>query len=285
MWGESVELKNGMKMPKLGQGTWRMGEKSNREQDEIECLRLGIELGITLIDTAEMYGEGGAEKVVGKAIAPFDRSRLFLVSKVYPYHAGGDALIRSAEQSLRRMGTDYMDTYLLHWPGAIPIKDTIAGMEKLLRDGKIRSWGVSNFDLRGMEHVLSQPGGSACVTDQLLYHLGSRGVDYELLPWLRSQRIVMMAYCPVAQGGRLREELVRHPVLRQIAAAHNISVIQLLLAFVLHQQNVVAIPKAATLDHVRANAAALEVELSDQELAALDQAFPVPDHPEPLDIQ
>lgn len=285
MFYDDPMLKNGVRMPKLGQGTWHMGEKSNREHEEIECLRLGIELGLNLIDTAEMYAEGGAERVVGKAIAPFRRSELYLVSKVYPHNAGGAALIRSAEQSLRRLGTDYIDTYLLHWPGSIPIDETIAGMEELMRAGKIRSWGVSNFDLTGMKYILSRPGGSACVTDQLLYHLGSRGVDYELLPWLRSQHIVMMAYCPVAQGGRLREELVRNPVLRRIAEAHGITVIQLLLAFVLHQPDVVAIPKAATPAHVKANAEVLDVELSADELRMIDSAFPPPDHPVPLDIQ
>lgn len=285
MWNEDVVLKNGSRMPRLGQGTWRMGEKSNREQEEIESLRLGIQYGLNLIDTAEMYGEGGAERVVGKAIAPFNRSNLYIVSKVYPYNAGGERLIRSCEQSLRRLGTDYIDTYLLHWPGTIPIEETIAGMEQLVASGKIRSWGVSNFDLDGMQAILSRPGGGACVTDQLLYHLGSRGVDYQLLPWLRKEKIVMMAYCPVAQGGRLRETLLRSAVLREIASAHEITVIQLLLAFVLHQKDVVAIPKAATPAHVKANAETLEVELSPAELAAINQAFPAPDRPLPLDIQ
>lgn len=280
-----VELKDGMRMPKLGQGTWRMGEQRGRAQEEIECLRLGIELGISLIDTAEMYGEGGAEEVVGRAIAPFDRSRLFLVSKVYPHNAGGGALVRSAEQSLRRLGTDYLDTYLLHWPGAIPVEETIAGMEALMKAGKIRSWGVSNFDLPGMQHILSLPGGGGCVTDQVLYHLGSRGVDYALLPWLKTERIAMMAYCPVAQGGRLRQGLAGNPVVRKIAAAHGISAIQVLLAFVLQQPDVVAIPKAASAEHVRANAETLDVQLTSEELKALEEAFPAPDHPVPLDIQ
>lgn len=282
---ENPRLRNGVCMPKLGQGTWHMGEKSSREQEEIECLRLGIELGLNLIDTAEMYGEGGAEKVVGKAIAPFKRSDLYIVSKVYPYNAGGERMIRSCEQSLRRLGTDYIDTYLLHWPGSIPLEETISGMERLVRDGKIRSWGVSNFDLTGMQEILAQPDGGDCVVDQLLYHLGSRGVDYELLPWLRKEKIVMMAYCPVAQGGRLREVLLRNPVLREIASAHGITVIQLLLTFVLYQKDVVAIPKAATPAHVKANAETLEVELSPAELAAIDEAFPAPDRPMPLDIQ
>lgn len=285
MFYEDPRLKDGRRMPKLGQGTWHMGEKTNRERVEIESLRLGIEMGLTLIDTAEMYGEGGAERVVGKAIAPFRREGLFLVSKVYPYHAGGAALQNSCENSLRRMGTDYLDLYLLHWPGHIPLERTIEGMEKLRDEGKIRSWGVSNFDVGGMQDLLSKPGGNACVTDQVLYHLGSRGVDYDLLPWLREKRIVMMAYCPIAQGGRLRERLLASDVLRQIARAHDITVIQLLLAFVLYQRDVVAIPKAGLPIHVKENAEVLNVELSIEELQAINDAFPAPDHPTPLDIQ
>lgn len=280
-----VQMNNGMRIPKMGQGTWHIGESAAREQEEIESLRLGIQLGLTLIDTAEMYAEGGAETVVGKAIAPFRRSDLFLVSKVYPYNAGGAAMIHSAEESLRRLGTDYLDMYLLHWPGSIPIDDTISGMETLMRSGKIRCWGVSNFDQRGMEKILSRPGGEDCQADQLLYHLGSRGVEYSLLPWLQSHGMVMMAYCPVAQGGRLRDSLLESETLEKIAHAHRISIIQLLLAFVLHQKDVVAIPKAATPAHVQANAEVLKVQLSDTELAEMNAAFPAPDHPVPLDIE
>lgn len=282
---KELQLKNGMSIPKMGLGTWRMGEKSNREQAEIDALRLGIDLGIPLIDTAEMYGEGGAEKVVGKAIAPYTRSQLFLVSKVYPYNAGGPALRRSCEQSLRRLGTEYLDLYLLHWPGSIPLEVTIAGMEELKREGKIRSWGVSNFDTAGMKAVLSQPAGENCVTDQVLYHLGSRGADYDLAPFLKKRDIVLMAYCPVAQGGRLRESLLHDSLLRQIAEAHGITVMQLLLAFVLSRPNTVAIPKAATLQHVKENADVLGVQLSESELTAISEAYPPPDKPQPLDIQ
>lgn len=285
MFYEDPKLKDGRRMPKLGQGTWHMGEKMNREREEIESLRLGIELGMSLIDTAEMYGEGGAERVVGKAIAPFEREDLFLVSKVYPYNAGGKALQKSCENSLRRLGTDYLDLYLLHWPGSIPLEQTIAGMEQLRTEGKIRGWGVSNFDTAGMQDVVTKRDGARCLTDQVLYHLGSRGVEYDLLPWLREQGIVMMAYCPIAQGGRLREKLLASTTLRRIAADHEISVIQLLLAFVLHQKDVVAIPKAGLPIHVKENAEALNVDLSPAELKTLNDAFPAPDRPTPLDIQ
>lgn len=285
MFYDDLRLKDGRYVPRLGQGTWHMGEKMNREREEIESLRLGIEMGLTLIDTAEMYGDGGAEKVVGKAIAPFERQELFLVSKVYPYNAGGSALQRSCDNSLRRLGCDYLDLYLLHWPGNIPISQTIEGMEALISAGKIRSWGVSNFDLAAMQNLLQHPGGQACVTDQVLYHLGSRGIEYDLLPWLQQQDIVTMAYCPVAQGGRLREKLLSSEVLSKIAQAHDISVIQLLLAFVLSRKDVVAIPKAGTRMHVKENAEVLDVELSAAELQAMENAFPAPDHPTPLDIQ
>lgn len=282
---ESLKLKNGLFIPRLGQGTWHMGEKSDWEQTEIEALRLGIDLGLTLIDTAEMYGEGGAEKVVGKAIAPYAREELFLVSKVYPYNAGGAALRHSCEGSLRRLGTDYLDLYLLHWPGTIPLETTIAGMEKLVGEGKIRSWGVSNFETTRMERLLRCRDGKNCVTDQVLYHLGSRGTDYDLAPFLIRNEMVLMAYCPVAQGGRLREALMRDPLLRQIAHARDISVMQLLLAFVLSRPNTVAIPKAATSQHIKENADARNIHLSAPELAAIEEAYPPPDHPQPLDIQ
>ena len=269
---------------RVGQGTWYLGEHPDTFAQECSALRAGIEAGMTLIDSAEMYGEGTAEHLVGQAIRGYDRERLYLVSKVYPFHAGRHDIFQSCENSLRRMGTDYLDLYLLHWRGSVPLAETVACMEELKARGRIRSWGVSTLDTADMEELFEVTGGTSCLTDQVLYHLGSRGVEYDLLPWLRRHKMPLLAYCPLAQGGGLRRGLLASPAVRAAAQAHGASACQVLLAFLLAQPGVTPIPRSSAEKHTLENAAAQDIRLTAEELAALDAAFPAPNRPTPLDI-
>lgn len=280
----TLRLKDGTVVPRLGQGTWYLGQGLSPRQQERDTLRLGIELGMTLIDTAEMYGEGRSEQLIGEAIQGLDREKLFLVSKVYPHNAGRGRLERSLEATLGRLGTDYLDLYLLHWRGSIPLRETAQEMERQVALGRIRRWGVSNLDLRDMKELMATGLGDHCVADQVLYHLGSRGIEYDLQGWLAERQIALMAYCPLAQGGTLRRGLLSHPAVTEAARAHGATPAQVLLNFVLQKDNVIAIPKASTPQHVLENAAALDFCLTSQELEALDQAFPPPARPVSLDI-
>lgn len=280
----TLTLKSGIPMPRLGMGTWFLGESPHTEQTEIAALRAGLDNGMQLIDTAEMYGEGRSERLIGKAIRGYDRKDLFLVSKVYPHNAGRKHIFHSLEQSLANLGTDYLDLYLLHWRGSVPLKETVECMEQLVQEGKIRSWGVSNFDTDDMEELFSVPGGSHCAVNQVLYHLGSRGIEYDLLPWLTRHQIPVMAYCPLAQGGELRRGLLEAPAVQKIAKAHSVSEMQVLLAFVLRQQNMIAIPRSSHAEHVLENMQAADLELTDEEYARLDRAFPAPNRKTYLDI-
>ena len=281
---KQILLKDGTALPCIGQGTWFVGEQEEKRASEIEALRWGIEHDMTLIDTAEMYGEGASEELVGEAIAPYERKKLFLVSKVYPWNAGRAHIFDSCEQSLKRLGTSYLDLYLLHWRGSVPLAETVACMEELVSSGVIRRWGVSNFDTDDMEELYSIRNGHHCQTDQVLYHLGSRGTELELQPWLRDHGTPLMAYCPLGQGGTLRTGMTNHPVLKQIADNHQASVFQILLGFVLRNGNVFAIPKAGTVSHVQANREAADIVLSAEEIESLEQAFPAPKHPVELDM-
>jgi diketogulonate reductase-like aldo/keto reductase len=265
-------------IPVLGQGTWRMAEAPSRRSDEIAALRLGLDLGMTLIDTAEMYADGGAESLVGEAIAG-RRDEVFLVSKVLPHHATRRGVVAACDGSLRRLGTDQIDMYLLHWRGDVPLRATIDGFGSLLHAGKIRYWGVSNFDLSDLQELVSIPGGSGVAADQVLYNLTRRSIEWGLLPWCRSHKIPVMAYSPIEQG-----RLLQHPELRRIAARHQATPAQIALAWVLHQDRVVAIPKAGEPAHVRENRASLEIQLSAEDLGALDRAFPPPSGPTPLEM-
>lgn len=257
----------GVSVPVIGQGTWRMGEDPRKRTREIAALRTGIELGMTLIDTAEMYAEGGAEEVVGEAIAGV-RDRVFLVSKVYPHNASQRGIPQACERSLRRLGTDYIDLYLLHWRGQFPLAETVDAFERLRDDGKIGRWGVSNFDVADLHEL----GSDACATNQVLYNLEERGIEFDLLPWCQQQRIPLMAYCPIAQAGGLLVE----PALKQIAARHNVTAAQVSLAWILRQDGVIAIPKAVHPEHLRLNAAAADLKLDAEDLQALDRAFRAP---------
>lgn len=269
----------------VGQGTWFLGEHGSTFQEEQSALRTGIEAGMTLIDTAEMYGEGAAEKLVGAAIQGYTREDLYLVSKVYPFNAGRSNISKSCEASLRRMGTDYLDLYLLHWRGSVPFAETVACMEELKAQGRIRAWGVSNLDTRDMKALLAVKDGAHCATDQVLYHLGSRGIEYDLLPLLQKHNIPVMAYCPLAQAGHLRRGLLAAPAVREIADAHSITPSQVLLAFLLAQPSVMPIPRTGKAAHALENAAVAQIKLTDEELAALDRAFPAPEHKVSLDMQ
>jgi aldehyde reductase len=260
----------------LGQGTWNIGDDPASRQEEIAALRRGIDLGLTLIDTAEMYGDGRSEQLVGEAIAG-RRGEVFLVSKVYPHNASGQAMPRSCEASLRRLGVETIDLYLLHWPGSVPLSETVAAFESLQRAGKIRHWGVSNFDTGGMQELLATPGGPAAQVDQVLYNLGERGIEWDLQPWLRKQRIPVMAYSPFDQG-----RLLRNRALAAFARNHGMSPAQVAIAWLLAHDDVIAIPKTGSPGRLQANAAALERPLSPAELQELDAVFAPPDGPTAL---
>ena len=282
-FGRSVKLRDGESVNAIGQGTWRMGEKHSEKSEEIKALRLGIDLGMTLIDTAEMYGNGGAEIVTGEAVKNI-RDKVFIVSKVYPQNAGRKKAVLSCENSLKRLGTDYIDLYLLHWKGSIPLSETVEVMEQLVKAGKIRRWGVSNFDTEDMEELWRIPGGSNCAVNQVLYHLGSRGIEYSLLPWCRERELPVMAYCPVAQGGLLRKELLNNKTVRKIAEARGISGIQVLLAWTVRERDIISIPKAVQKNHIYENAETAGIFLSKEEIDDLDSEFPTPEAKVWLDI-
>ncbi|MCG1030459.1 aldo/keto reductase [Bacillus amyloliquefaciens] len=270
-------------LPAIGQGTWYMGEKASQRRQESDALRAGIDHGLTLIDTAEMYAEGGAEEVVGEAIKG-QRDKVFLVSKVYPWNAGGKKGIAACEASLRRLGTDHIDLYLLHWRGNYALAETVELMETLQQQDKIGRWGVSNLDYADMQELGQVPGGQACATNQVLYHLASRGIEYDLLPWCQQQSMPVMAYCPLAQAGRLRAGLMNHPVVNAIAKEYNATAAQVLLAWVISHPGVMAIPKASSIMHVEENAGALGITLSAEALQKLDAAFPAPKNKTALDV-
>ena len=279
-----IKLKNGSQIPRLGMGVWQLGDDRAKRNEEIEALQAGIDAGLTLIDTAEMYGSGRSEELIGEAVKGYDREKLFLVSKVYPHNAEKGRIENSVRDSLKRLGTDYLDMYLLHWRGSIPLSHTVQCMEELARQGLIRNWGVSNFDTDDMMELMNVPDGKNCAVNQVLYHLGSRGIEYDLLPWQKEHDIPVMAYCPIAQAGALRASLLKSPVLNQIAEKYNISIVQLLLMFVLKRDNVIAIPRSSKKAHVLENSRALDFELSDEDLALMDGEFPPPDRKMYLDI-
>jgi diketogulonate reductase-like aldo/keto reductase len=272
----TVTLPQGEIIPALGQGTWHMAEDPRRRMDEIAALRLGIDLGMSLIDTAEMYADGDAEVLVGEAIQG-RRDQVFLVSKVLPHHATVRGTLAACDGSLRRLKVDKIDLYLLHWRGSIPLKETLDAFERLKGAGKIGSWGVSNFDLADMQALIGIPGGSDVSTDQVLYNLQYRGVEYDLLPWCERSGVPIMAYSPVEQG-----RVLDQAVLRSVASRHHATPAQVALAWVLRKGNVCAIPRASNPKHVRENAAALDVRLSASDCAELDQAFPPPTRKQPL---
>ncbi|TWI53340.1 diketogulonate reductase-like aldo/keto reductase [Pseudomonas duriflava] len=271
----TTRLPEGVAVPVLGQGTWHMGERISERALEIKALRLGIERGMTLIDTAEMYAEGGAEAVVAEAIKG-QRDKVFLVSKVYPHNATRTGTVQACERSLRRLGTDYIDLYLLHWRGQVPLPETVEAFEQLRQQGKIRHWGVSNFDLDDMLELADD----RCAANQVLYNLAFRGIEFDLLPWSIRQPMPVMAYCPLSQGN----QMLRHPALLTVAERLEVTPAQVALAWVLRQPGVIAIPKAVKPEHVQQNAGALDIVLGEAEQALLDAAFPPPQSKCPLAV-
>lgn len=255
-----------------------MGDEPHRRAEEIATLRLGLDLGMSLIDTAEMYGDGASEKLVGEAIAG-RREEVFLVSKVLPSNASRNGTIAACERSLKRLGTDRIDLYLLHWRGRTPFAETIAAFEALQDAGKIRHWGVSNMDINDMNEIARAFGGDAMATNQVLYNLTRRGIEYDLLPQAQARGLPLMAYSPIEQG-----RLTEYPEVEDIADRHGVTSAQIALAWVLRQQGVIAIPKASTLSHVQENRAALEVKLTAEDLAELDEVFPPPNGPKSLEM-
>ena len=266
----TVRLPDEAAVPALGMGTWHMGEDPARRRREVDALRLGIELGMTLIDTAEMYGDGGAEEVVGEAIAD-RRDDVFIVSKVYPHNASARGAIAACERSLRRLRTDRIDCYLLHWRGRIPISETVDAFEQLCASGKIARWGVSNFDVEHLQQLAKVNAGDHCATDQVLYNVGERAADWRLLAWCGNHAMPAMAYSPVGQGALLRD-----PALRKIARAAQLTPSQLALAWTLRHPHVIAIPKSDNPRHLRENRAAAGIRLDQATLQAIDSAFPPP---------
>lgn len=271
-------LRSGETVPVLGQGTWGLAEGKHSGEEEITALRVGIDLGMTLIDTAEMYADGEAERLIGKAIKG-RRDDVFLVDKVLPQNATREGTVLACEQSLHRLGTDYIDLYLLHWREHIPLQETVAGFAQLVEEGKIRNWGVSNFDIADMEELESIKRGHEAATDQVLYNLLRRGIEFDLMPWCHDRGIPIMAYSPIEQG-----RLLKTPTITDIALEHSATPSQIALAWVLRQDKMVAIPRAGTVEHVRENRHALEVRLTNEDLEKLDVAFPPPTGPQPLQM-
>ncbi|TPI48859.1 aldo/keto reductase [Mesorhizobium sp. B2-9-1] len=266
----TLKLPSGETVPVLGQGTWKMGEDRWRHADDVAALKLGLDLGMKLIDTAEMYADGGAEEVVAQAIAG-RRDETFLVSKVLPSNASRAGVKRACESSLKRLATDRIDLYLLHWPGSVPLSETVEAFEALKSQGKIRHWGVSNFDTDEMEDLVGLPSGANVQTNQVLYNLSRRGPEFDLAPWCVKRGIPLMAYSPVEQGA-----LARNARLEAVAARHDATAAQIALAWIMMQDGVIAIPKAGRQEHVRQNAAALDIQLTAEDFAELDRAFPPP---------
>ena len=277
-------MPDGQQVPALGLGTWRMGERGAGAASELAALRLALDIGYRLFDTAEMYGEGGAESLLGQALAgalrgTLQREQLFVVSKVYPHNASAEGVVAACERSLRRLGLDHIDLYLLHWRGGVPLAQTIAGFEVLQRRGWIHRWGVSNFDLADMRELLALPGGAACSVNQVWYSLQQRGVEFDLLPWQQARGMPLMAYSPIDQGA-----LAGHAGLGEIARRHDASAAQIALAALLSRPGVMVIPKAVRAEHLRQNWHAAALDLAAEDLAQIDRLFAPPRRAQPLAV-
>jgi diketogulonate reductase-like aldo/keto reductase len=276
----TVKLPSGEQVAAIGQGTWYMGDRKSEAAREIAALKLGIDLGMTLIDTAEMYADGGAERIVAQAVEG-RRDDVFIVSKVYPHNASKSGVPAACERSLKRLNTDRIDLYLLHWRGGHPLAETVAAFEKLRQEGKIRHWGVSNLDVSDMEEIRRAPGGANCAANQVLYHPNSRGIEYDLLPWCAKHGVAVMAYSPL---GHTTSRLLRSPPLVEVAKRHGVTPAQVALAWGLRFPHVISIPKASDPGHVRENAAAIDVVLTADDLAEIDAVHKPPGRKQPLDL-
>ena len=274
----TTTLPDGRRVPVLGQGTWRMGDAPSRKNDEVKSLQLGLDLGMTLIDTAEMYGNGASERVVGEAVSG-RRDEAFIVSKVLPSNASRIGTEAACERSLKHLGIEQIDLYLLHWRGGYPLAETVAAFEALKKAGKIGAWGVSNFDVDDMEELLAVPDGKNVAVNQVLYNLSRRGIEFDLLPWCQKRGIAIMAYSPLDEG-----RLLRHPDLIHIAKAHQATPSQIALAFLKTRPGVISIPKTGSADRARENRDAMDIHLTAEDLGDLDRAFPPPKRKRSLEM-
>lgn len=266
----------------LGMGTWGMGEDSKKKKDEITSLRYGLDNGVKIIDTAEMYGEGTSESLVGEAIKGYNRSDLFLITKFYPYHASPDLERQSLENSLKRLGTDYVDLYLLHWRGHKRLSETVRGLRDLQKEGLICHWGVSNFDVADMEELFSVPGGEECFANEDLYNIAKRGVEFDLLPWQKEKGVNFIGYSPFNSGNGDSIRITNN--LKIVARHHNVTPHQVLLAWTMRSGNILTIPKASNVKHMKANLAATKIKLNDEDIALLNADFPQPTSKQPLEM-
>ncbi|MFC0469292.1 aldo/keto reductase [Halalkalibacter kiskunsagensis] len=272
----------GRKVSPIGLGTWNMGDKAEKFEQEVEAIRAGLDHGVQVIDTAEMYGDGNSERLVAHAIKPYNREELFLISKVLPSNASKKQLAVSVENSLKRLNTDYLDLYLLHWQGNIPIEETIEALEKVKSQGKIKSWGVSNLDIDDLEKIIKLPDGLECATNQVRYNLGDRGIEFDLVPMMNKLEMPLIAYAPVARGDSFGTNLTKQKVIKEIAEKHQSDIFQILLAWCIRNGQTIAIPQSSNTAHVIDNVKAAEIQLTQQDLEQLDSIYPRPSMKQPL---
>lgn len=275
---------NNQVLPALGIGTWEIGDDPKLRDEEIAAIRAGLDAGLSVIDTAEMYGNGRSEELVGEAIKPYQRAKIFLISKVLPQNASRSKMRQSLQNSLQRLQTDYLDLYLYHWRGMVPLSETVSELQALQNEGLIRSWGVSNFDIDDMEELWQLPEGQNCVVNEDLYNLETRGIEYSLLPWQREHHIPLIAYSPLGRGPKMGSTMMKNEAVLQVAEEHEASAYQILLAWVMQQPDVLAIPKSSSSKHLLSNLKALDIELTPEDLQILEKAYPKPEHKEPLAI-
>ncbi|KJY57026.1 aldo/keto reductase [Lactobacillus melliventris] len=275
---------NNQVLPALGIGTWEIGDDPKLRDEEIAAIRAGLDAGLSVIDTAEMYGNGRSEELVGEAIKPYQRAKIFLISKVLPQNASRSKMRQSLQNSLQRLQTDYLDLYLYHWRGMVPLSETVSELQALQNEGLIRSWGVSNFDIDDMQELWQLPEGQNCVVNEDLYNLETRGIEYSLLPWQREHHVPLIAYSPLGRGPKMGSTMMKNEAVLQVAEEHKASTYQILLAWVMQQPDVLAIPKSSSSKHLLSNLKALDVELTPEDLQILEKAYPKPEHKEPLAI-
>ena len=275
---------NNQVLPALGIGTWEIGDDPKLRDEEIAAIRAGLDAGLSVIDTAEMYGNGRSEELVGEAIKPYQRAKIFLISKVLPQNASRSKMRQSLQNSLQRLQTDYLDLYLYHWRGMVPLSETVSELQALQNEGLIRSWGVSNFDIDDMEELWQLPEGQNCVVNEDLYNLETRGIEYSLLPWQREHHVPLIAYSPLGRGPKMGSTMMKNEAVLQVAEEHEASAYQILLAWVMQQPDVLAIPKSSSSKHLLSNLKALDIELTPEDLQILGKAYPKPEHKEPLAI-
>ena len=275
---------NNQVLPALGIGTWEVGDNPKVRKEEIKAIRAGLDAGLKVIDTAEMYGNGRSEELVAEALKPYQRSQIFLISKVLPQNASSHKMRQSLEASLKRLQTDYLDLYLYHWRGMVPLAETVSELQSLQDEGLIRSWGVSNFDIDDMEELWQLPEGQNCVVNEDLYNLETRGIEYSLLPWQREHHVPLIAYSPLGRGPKMGSTMMKNEAVLQVAEEHKASAYQILLAWVMQQPDVLAIPKSSSSKHLLSNLKALDIELTPEDLQILEKAYPKPERKEPLAI-